>query len=275
MNIISQIIAFLHRPFPPTENWIDRIKLAIGISLFVTFFLFIFEPFGLSNIKEHKFWICLGFGATTLFASLFFEIIIVSILGLYEYPQSFTFGKWVLHAIGMILTISIANFMFEGWLQGNLNWRYFPQMIYATFAIGIFPTVVLGSLSMLRQERKYQEIASEIIVRKEEAKETSSEEKMIGDISVSSMRYIESYQNYIKIGYIDSESILKESMKRSTLKSLQSELEGTSIVKCHRSFLVNRSTIISVSGNAQGLLLTLSDCDKQIPVSRSFVSSFR
>lgn len=276
MSPFNQIVAFFQRPFAPTENWIERVKLAFAISLFVTFFLYIFEPFGLSHLTANKFWICLGFGSATLVASLLFEVIIVKVLKLHDNPQNFTFGKWVLQAIGMILTISIANFLFGRWLQGSMDWRYFPQMIYATFAVGVFPTIVLGSLSMLRQERKYQEIASGINDLSHNATESSDrQERAVGEIAVSSIRYIESYQNYIKIGHLDNDSMLKESMQRATLKSLQSELEGTSIVKCHRSFLVNRQSIISVSGNAQGLLLKLDNCDKEIPVSRSFVPSFR
>ena len=276
MSFINQIVLFLKRPFPPTENWIDRIRLAFAIAIFVTFFLYIFEPFGLSNLSKNKFWICLGFGSATLVASLLFEVLIVKIFKWHDVPQNFTFGKWVLQAIGMILTISVANFLFGRWLQGSMDWRFFPQMIYATFAVGVFPTVVLGSLSMLRQEKIYKEIASGINDLSQKSKETSrSQERTIGEIALSNIRYIESYQNYIKIGYIDNDTALNESMQRATLKSLQSELEGTSIVKCHRSFLVNKDSIISVSGNAQGLLLTLEDCDKEIPVSRSFVPSFR
>lgn len=276
MSFINQIVSFFQRPFPPTEKWSDRIKLACGVALFVTFFLFVFEPFGLSNVQKNKFWICLGFGAATLLASLVFEVIVVNVLGLYKNSQNYTFGKWVLQAIAMILTISIANFLFGRWLQGSMDWHFFPQMIYATFAIGVFPTVVLGSISMIRQERKYKEIASGINSDKEtKIASTRLQEQTLGDIPISDIRYIESYQNYIKIGYINSESILTELMRRSTLKSLQSELEGTSVVKCHRSFLVNRELIISVSGNAQGLLLALDQCPKEIPVSRSFVASFR
>ena len=89
------------------------------------------------------------------------------------------------------------------------------------------------------------------------------------------IRYIEALQNYAKIGYINSTGQLIERTERATLKSILNEVEGSPIVKCHRSFLVNREAIISTSGNAQGLLLTLSDCDKTIPVSRSYVPAFR
>lgn len=276
MNIFDPIISFLQRPFPPTEDWRNRLVIAVLVGLFVTFFLFVFEPFGLSNVQNHKFWICLGFGATTWFASVMFELLMVKGFNLYENIHKFTFGKWVLQVIGLIFTISIANFLFGRWLHGNLEWRFLPQMIYATFAIGVFPTVVLGSLAMLRQERKYQKIATTINSHAISLQNQSTTDSLtINDILVSSIRYVESYQNYIKIGYVDKDDQLQESLHRATLKSLESQLTDTFIIKCHRSFLVNKELVESVSGNAQGLVLALQDCDKKIPVSRSFVSVFR
>ncbi len=276
MSIIHQIKSFIQRPFPQTEKWRNRLLVAIIVALFVTFFLYVFEPFGLSNVREGKFLISLGFGATTLASSIVYEIMMVKVFKLYDNLQTFTFWKWVLQTIGLILTISIANFLFGRWLHGNLDWRFLPNMIYATFAIGVFPTVVLGSISMLRQERIYQEIATNINSHSaQKNQKNQDQQRALGDIPVYSIGYIESYQNYIKVGYIDASGNTQESMQRATLKSMQTELENTSVVKCHRSFLVNRDNVLSVSGNAQGLLLDLEGFDKKIPVSRSFVSVFR
>jgi len=187
MNIVSQVISLLNRPFPFTEGWRKQTIVAVGVALFVTFFLYVFEPFGLMYVKENKFLICLGFGLVTLISSLIVGLICVKILRIYKKVEG----------------------------------------------------------------------------------------RKIADILITNIRYIESYQNYVKIGYIDRESVINEEVQRATLKSLQEELQATVIVKCHRSYLVNKTSIISVSGNAQGLLLTLQGCDKSIPVSRSFVPAFR
>ena len=276
MNIVSQVISLLNRPFPFTEGWRKQTIVAVGVALFVTFFLYVFEPFGLMYVKENKFLICLGFGLVTLISSLIVGLICVKILRIYDEPGRYTLGKWILQAICLIMTISIANFLFGRWLHGNMNWEFLPNMIYGTFAVGVFPTVVLGTLAMLRQEKLYQNIASGI--NSQESLETTTkkvEGRKVADIPITNIRYIESYQNYVKIGYIDRESVINEEVQRATLKSLQEELQATVIVKCHRSYLVNKTSIISVSGNAQGLLLTLQGCDKSIPVSRSFVPAFR
>ncbi len=103
----------------------------------------------------------------------------------------------------------------------------------------------------------------------------TSSDILLYDIQTSKIKYIEALQNYIKIGYLNSEEKLSEKMLRTTLKQVTSEVKDTAIVKCHRSFLVNREAITATTGNAQGLLLSLSNCDKKVPVSRKYIPIFR
>jgi DNA-binding LytR/AlgR family response regulator len=149
-------------------------------------------------------------------------------------------------------------------------------MIRGTFMVGVFPIVALGVIALLRKERKYQHIAEEInLEMSTKSESTSSEDSILFDIPSSQIRYVEALQNYVKIGHLSAEGQWKEKTERATLKSILNEVEGSALVKCHRSFLINRETITSTSGNAQGLLLQLANCEKSIPVSRSFVGSFR
>ena len=59
------------------------------------------------------------------------------------------------------------------------------------------------------------------------------------------------------------------------MKELESALSPYSnIIKTHRSFLVNLLHIHSVSGNAQGYKLHLSNFDEPVPVSRNMIEDF-
>ncbi|WP_161565169.1 LytR/AlgR family response regulator transcription factor [Okeania hirsuta] len=103
----------------------------------------------------------------------------------------------------------------------------------------------------------------------------NEEDKLLFDIPSSQIRYIQGLQNYVSLVYVDNSGSIKKKTERATLKNILDQLEGSSIVRSHRSFLVNRASILSASGNAQGLLLTLSDCDQEVPVSRTYVPLFR
>ncbi len=277
MKFFDKIVNILKKSFPADENRLAYYSTLTILSVFITLFLYVFQPFGISTLDSYKFLICLGFGSMTFFGGAIYEIIVYQILKLKGPPEKWTYGKWILHNLGIMIFISFANFIFARLLIfGYIQWNLFPQMIYATFMIGIIPLVAIGGLSLYRNEKKYQIIANEINQSKTaSSKIKDSDNLSIFDIPTDQIRYIEALQNYAKIGYINSEGYLKVQIERITLKRILTETEGTAIIKCHRSFLVNKDTIITIAGNAQGLLLSLSDCDKVIPVSRTLVPIFR
>lgn len=263
------------------ESTMGFVKITTGISIFITLFLYIFTPFDLNTLESDLLTTCLGFGLCTFFISLLYEFTIVRWSNIKGKGTNFTLGKWIIYVTGLLLFISLANFLYIRITYfGYIKWEFLPYMIKGTFMVGIFPTVVLGIIALLRQERKYQGIAAEINEDmdsnpKAKAKTTSTEDPILFDIPSSQIRYVEALQNYVKIGHLSPEGQWKERTERATLKSVLEEVNGSALVKCHRSFLINRETITSTSGNAQGLLLRLADCEKTIPVSRSFVGRFR
>ncbi|MGI9552231.1 MAG: LytTR family DNA-binding domain-containing protein [Aurantibacter sp.] len=281
MNFFDKIVQTLRKPFPEEESSSVYYRALILFSVFVTLFLYIFEPFGISIVESelgsNKFLICAGFGAMTFLGTVVYEFIAHKILSLKGRAEKWTFGKWILNMLGIMFSISLANFLFARLsLFGFIDWNLFPAMIYGTFMVGIIPVVAFGAWSLFKNEKKYQNIANEI----NQTKTTPTNGKNIGnpsffDIPTHQIRYIEALQNYAKIGYIGAEGFLKVKTERITLKRILAETEGTAIIKCHRSFLVNKDAIIATAGNAQGLLLSLSDCDTVIPVSRSRVPVFR
>ena len=277
MEFLNKIPALLNKPFPVEESRAVFFRITASISVFVTLFLYFFQPFGIADVESNQFWLCLGFGLSTFVGSVFYEFIIVWLFKLKGRREQFTFWKWILYVIGLIGCISVANFLYVRIVFfGFIQWDLLPAMIYGTFLIGIFPTVVLGTIALMRQEKKYQNIAAEIN-QKRTGISTSVNPKIpvVLNIPVNKIRYVESLQNYVQIGHVNSDGQLVKQVERATLKAILDETNGSSIVKCHRSFLVNKEAIISTSGNAQGLLLSLADCDKLIPVSRSFVPLFK
>lgn len=277
MKFLHAALKLINKPFPETESTFGIYKIIAAISLFVTFFLFIFQPFGISTLESNMFIICLGFGAMTFIASVIFEFLVGTVLKLKGELAQWTFGKWMLYNIGVMLTISLANFLFARVLFfGFIQWNLLPAMMYSTFMIGIIPITVIGGLSILMQEKKYQNMAKNINLQKAMVTHIEKpDEHFVFNIPVSQIKYIEALQNYVSIGYIDANGQFMKNIERATLKNILEEITGSALIKSHRSFLVNRKAIISVSGNAQGLILQLSDCEKTIPVSRSYVSFFR
>lgn len=276
MNFFRSLFELLNRPFPEEDSWAVYLWNILLISGFVAGFLYLFQPFGIHAIESHKLLICLGFGAMTFLASLLFDQLNSLIKRLRNSNRTFTFGHWIIQTIGLVFTISLANFFYARSLFGTLRWEFLPSMIYSTFAIGIFPLFFMGALALIRAERKYQHVADTINQRPPRTNSTSySAEEQLYSIPKGQIRYVEALQNYVKIGYVSAEGDLIEQTERATLKSVLALVGKGPIVRCHRSYLVNQEAITSTAGNAQGLLLSLRDCEKKIPVSRSYVSIFK
>lgn len=112
MLVFNNIKQLLGRPFPQEESIFDTIRIVAAISAFVVAFLYIFKPFGIHQLESGQFLICLGFGTVTFLASTIYEFAAVRVLKVKGGRAQFTFGKWILYVSGVMLFISLANFLF-------------------------------------------------------------------------------------------------------------------------------------------------------------------
>ncbi len=278
MDLLEKTKTLLARPFPQEENWTDTLKIVGAISLFVFVFLYVFKPFGM-HLAQGKgyFLLCFGFALVAFIASMVYEFIALKIIRIKISGPKFTFSRWILYFAGAMIMISFANFIFVRLvLFGNIEWPLYFPMLKGTFAIGLFPAIFFGAVAVLKKERKYQNIATEINQKGLScATKPSALNETIFGITIAKIQYVEAMQNYVRIGYLSAENGQLEHIERATIASVSKELVSDNILRCHRSFLVNRNFIKTSTGNAQGLTLSLTDCEKKIPVSRSFVADFK
>jgi hypothetical protein len=89
-------------------------------------------------------------------------------------------------------------------------------------------------------------------------------------INSESLYYMESQDNYVKI-YYENHGKLSSYMLRSRTKTIEENLAETSMVRCHRSYMVNVMKInhITKGGKARYIVLANNDI-KPIPVSKSY-----
>lgn len=81
--------------------------------------------------------------------------------------------------------------------------------------------------------------------------------------------YIEAADNYVNIHYVNGEKeetfILFNSMK-----NVEKSFAGTSLMRCHRGYMVNADNVRLMRKEALGLVLEINHSAKTIPVSKSF-----
>ena len=271
-SMIQSIINFINQPFPEEDNSKKYyLKLTI-ISLFVSLFILLFKPFGLHRLGNLIWTYAIIFGLITLLSSIVYDIIIKRIFRVKYTGPSFTLWKWLLSTLGLILFISISNYVFVRTTiidSGLSLWN----MIYATFIIGIFPIAFIGSLTVVAQSSKHQKIANDFKRNSSPQENDDGKKELIHNIPIENILFIEAKQNYVDINYIDDNELNIETI-RSTLTAIE-KLSHNGLTRCHRSFLVNLDKILSVKGNAQGLKLFLNYGDLIVPVSRKYISIFK
>ena len=92
-------------------------------------------------------------------------------------------------------------------------------------------------------------------------------------IDIKALYFLESEDNYIKVHYKHNDKMLSYLLRCKT-SSVEKSLEGSPMVRCHRSYIVNTSKIRFMGEEHRMHFLTLDDDSiKRIPVSKSYYAS--
>lgn len=277
------MIEFLKKPYPAHTLSMSNLYLALGAGLFIGLFLVFFQPFGLDEVvgkyKELKIF---GFGVVTFIGVAFFHLILPRLLPSLTDDKTWTVGKEILYLNALLLTIALLNSLYNPILSDSntLNFSSFLGMCFNTFSLGIIPSAFFVALDHNRLLRKHIEASESINLAQKTSTPKATEEILIKadnkdfSINPSTFLYAETVGNYVNVFWFEKETLNKE-LYRSTLKNLEENLKVASIIRCHRSFMVNLKQVNEITGNAQGFKLSLKYSEEIIPVSRKYVPVVR
>lgn len=86
---------------------------------------------------------------------------------------------------------------------------------------------------------------------------------------------VQSLDNYVNV-FWENNNKLQTTLLRNTLSNIAEQLNGIPFMyRCHRGWLVNTQKVRQVSGNAQGLKLTVDLLHQPVPVSRANITGYR
>ena len=90
-------------------------------------------------------------------------------------------------------------------------------------------------------------------------------------INEDNLYFIESDDNYIKVWYTDSESKLQNYFLRCRLKTVEESFMGSSLVRCHRKYIVNIDKVKALSKGTGGYTIIMNNPHiPQLPVSKTY-----
>ena len=248
--------------------------------LFALIFLNLYIPF------SDTAWFGLGNSRTFLFTAgfAFISILIMVISRTVMYHTSrlweFTYLGYVLWCIMEVLlicafytfvTVDVVRSGGGGWI------RVFSRaLLYGSISL-IIPYILTGMYFTIMEKNKTirlmnspDVVSDEQVSSKAEGKITLFDNSGALRLSVrtSNLYYIESDDNYIKVWYMDSGGELKTYMMRCRLKTVEQSFQDTSLVRCHRKYIVNLDKVKVLRREKDTYYLEL-DCDSIPPLSVS------
>jgi hypothetical protein len=260
------------------------------ISLFITLFLSVFQPFGMGRMENSydKYLFIGGYGLVTFFI-LFLDLIIIErIFQNFFKEKNWYLYKEIIWMFFVISTIGLGNVFYSSLFfnqNQQLTFAYIFTFQIVTFAVAIFPITIFAISKhnyLFKKHTAFASYVNDILKIENKQKQQnkticlySYNKNRNVEFEIDNLYFIEAKGNEIEL-HIYEDGIIVTKTLRNTLKVTLGYLQAYSkITQCHRAYIVNLSKIIKADGNSQGLLLKLTNCDINIPVSRSFVSTVK
>ena len=252
----------------------------VFILTFSILFMAIYAPFsntawfGVRSVME------LNMTITFYIVALAIMFISKMLMNMYQKHIRFTYAKYVAWIVVEILVISI--------FYTHFTLLYTPvqevdEITILMKALGCIILIMAIPYTMLTLYAAYRDKTEELQMLQYEmsmGEGTVSYPSLVNlydyngtlklTINSDSLYYMESQDNYVKI-YYENQGKLLSYMLRCRTKAIEENLAETSMVRCHRSYMVNVMKInhIKKGGKARYIVLTNEDI-KPIPVSKSY-----
>ena len=263
---------------------LDKRYLVGSVFFILTFsvlFMVIYSPFSMTS------WFSITdmqqFGMTLSFYVVALAILLLSKLGMSALQNKIriTYLRYMLWIIAEVSIISIFythfTFVYVPPVNESVGYILLRAFSCVTLIIAI-PYIIITLFAAYKSKKEELEMLQYKMSLSEESSVTYPSLINLYDyngtlkltIHSDSLYYMESQDNYIKVHYKYQDKI-HSYMLRCRTKTLEENLVETSMVRCHRSYMVNVMQINHIKKSAQGRFVVLNDTNiDPIPVSRSY-----
>ena len=229
---------------------------------FISFFLTIFQPFGLT---EHPFWISASYGIVT------FAVLLPLV---HFFPENLgkirgnTFKYNLIFNLCIIFLIGLANAIYSAIIINDidLTWRWILIFEGYTFAIGL---IVVGLIPLLFKKRSIKDNINDslhTVTMVTLHSEYKSDELRINPAHLIA---INSSGNYVTVYFRKNEEI-QSKMIRTTLKRVEEDLlEQKVFLRCHRSWVIDTTKPWVMKKGDNKHRLVLENFTEEVPVARN------
>ena len=259
------------------------VNTVLFTALFAIILLLLSLPF------TNNAWLVFGPFRFILFAVLFAlgSIAFVSLSKFVMYRTrkltALTFPAYIAWCLGEVLVICLV-YTFLTVTVAGVGWDKFFQtlgnaLLYGSVSL-VIPYILAGMHYAIQDKNNTIRLMDYGNVVSDERFSPSQLEKITlfdnsGNlrlsVSASNLYYIESDDNYIIVWYTDSRGELKKYMLRCRLKTVEESFKGSSLVRCHRKYIVNMHKVKVLRREKDGYELELdNDSIPSIPITKTY-----
>jgi len=249
--------------------------------VFAFIFLNFFEPFGLyydSSTTQEEVFIELFIGMLLVFVALLLsQFVVRALFKLDTFTIASLFLWFLLEAIIIAFIWSVFD-IFSINSPHNLTAVWLENIFGYVLIMG-FPYFLFVSYLLVRDTIKTLKTKNSTIISKDKIR-TDISLKDENDIvrlvlKTENVLFVKAADNYIEVHYLENGSPSK-SLVRTSIKKMETAFNNTSIIRCHRSYMVNTKNIEITKKTSSGYNLQLKQVlELTLPVSKSYLSEFR
>ena len=252
----------------------NLIRLVLFTAFFDLIFINIYKPFSSLTwypVSEFKFFI---FSSLVILTGVL--AVAISRVIMYFYTRKHTlnyieYGIWIVLEIFFLSTFYTVYSCFlrperdvmETFLEASENTSLILLLPYAILMLYFSWRDKEQKLQMLEEMKGDTGGTSVISFRDEKGELRLS-------IKHSNLLYIESADNYVQIWYLNK-GVVTKFMLRNTLKAMEETFEGTNVLRCHRSYMVNFEHVKVIRREKDGVYLEFGvEKVPDIPISKTY-----
>lgn len=256
------------------------LESVVFVVAFSILFLLTYHPFSST--------VWLGLGSEVVLPSILFYLSAIGVLLLskmgmmrYQIRHTITVRMYLLWVLGEFILIAVIYLLHTRyWFETDIPLT-FRLVLHTSLCVGMILVIPYTIFTLLAANMaKTEELDALKLQLESESPESDRPDSAIHfydysgvlriSIPAGSIFYIASQDNYVEIQYVLEGKLLNYLMRCRTTR-LEKQLEGTSLVRCHRSYIVNVDNVSQFKREKSRAFLVLAHPDaRKIPVSKSY-----
>lgn len=268
-------LSFLNNKFSLLDKKENRYLLILIVFIFSVIFLNLFQPFNISRWYSDsgiiQFLRLSSYGLVIGIVFLFTQFPLRRIFRIKEFRLK-TFILWLIIEITLI---NLAYIILYGNPIGNFNNDLIFSLKHTLLSIWLPYSFAILALYYKSQRNEIKSLKNNVVQPFEKQLIAFKDEsgKIKFSVLLKDLLLIESTDNYVSVYFI-LENKVQRKLLRNSLKKLEEIIREKSVIRCHRSFMVNSSNIELMQKNGKKLTLKIKHFDQAIPVSEKYSSRF-